>query len=151
MTKYHKPAVSKTFIITIFKRFIECMWTHCNSLQTRRGIGSHHRWLWATIWLLGIELRIAVIALNHWAIKRAIKTLGLFIAVTWYVGSGSLDKSLHKPPSITTLPNSVINRKQREGSYNGEWSHVVQGQGSSGWWRGRNGAMSGGPRLMWVW
>ena len=38
------------------------------------GIRSHYRWLWATMWLLGIELRTsgrAVSALNHWAISPA--------------------------------------------------------------------------------
>jgi len=36
------------------------------------GIRSHYRWLWATMWLLGIELRTfgrAVSAPNHWAIS----------------------------------------------------------------------------------
>jgi len=40
------------------------------------GIRSHYRWLWATMWLLGIELRTsgrAVGALNHWAISPAPK------------------------------------------------------------------------------
>jgi hypothetical protein len=39
------------------------------------GIRSHFRWLWATMWLLGIELRTsgrAVGALNHWAISPAL-------------------------------------------------------------------------------
>jgi hypothetical protein len=39
------------------------------------GIGSHYRWLWATMWLLGIELRIferAATALNYWAIFPAL-------------------------------------------------------------------------------
>jgi hypothetical protein len=34
------------------------------------GIRPHYRWLWATMWLLGFELRTsgrAVSALNHWA------------------------------------------------------------------------------------
>jgi hypothetical protein len=34
-----------------------------------KGIGSHYRCLWATMWLLEIELRIsgrAASALNHW-------------------------------------------------------------------------------------
>jgi hypothetical protein len=38
--------------------------------QTRRGIGSHYRWLWTTMWLLGIELRTSgrtVRTHNHWA------------------------------------------------------------------------------------
>jgi hypothetical protein len=36
------------------------------------GIRSHYRWLWATMWLLGIELRTSgrsATALNHWAIS----------------------------------------------------------------------------------
>jgi hypothetical protein len=38
------------------------------------GIGFHYRWLWATMWLLGFELRNfrrAVSALNRWAISPA--------------------------------------------------------------------------------
>jgi hypothetical protein len=38
------------------------------------GIRSHYRWLWAAMWLLGIELRIsgrAASALNLWAISPA--------------------------------------------------------------------------------
>ena len=38
------------------------------------GIGSHYRWLWDTMWVLGIELRTsgrAVSALNYWAISAA--------------------------------------------------------------------------------
>jgi hypothetical protein len=37
-------------------------------------IGFHYRWLWATMWFLGIELRTfrrAVNLLNHWAISSA--------------------------------------------------------------------------------
>ena len=37
-------------------------------------IGFHYRWLWTTMWLLGIELTTsgrAVSALNHWAISAA--------------------------------------------------------------------------------
>jgi hypothetical protein len=39
------------------------------------GVRSHYRWLWATTWLLGTELRTsgrAVYALSHWAISPAI-------------------------------------------------------------------------------
>jgi hypothetical protein len=55
--------------------FILCLWAHCSCLQTpEEGIRSHYRWLWATMWLLGIELRTsgrAVSALNHWVISPA--------------------------------------------------------------------------------
>ena len=47
-------------------------------LYTRRGHRFHDRWLWATMWMLGLELRTsgrAVSALNHWAISPA---LGFF-------------------------------------------------------------------------
>ena len=39
------------------------------------GTRSHYRWLWATMWLLGIELRTfrwAGSTLNHWAISPAL-------------------------------------------------------------------------------
>jgi hypothetical protein len=42
------------------------------------GIESHYRWLWATMWLLGIELRTfvrAASALNYWAISAALISL----------------------------------------------------------------------------
>ena len=45
---------------------------------TEEGIKSHYRWLWATLWLLGIELRTfrrAASALNHWAISSALPIL----------------------------------------------------------------------------
>jgi hypothetical protein len=49
------------------------MWEHCHYLQThQKGVRSHNRWLGATMWLLGIELRTsgrAVSALNCWAIS----------------------------------------------------------------------------------
>jgi hypothetical protein len=62
-------------------------------------IGSHYRWLWTTMWLLGIELRTsgrAVSALNCWAISPAPQQTFLmyssnlphFVAVVHgYVGS----------------------------------------------------------------
>ena len=53
------------------------IWVHCSCLQTHTSrvcIRSHYRWLWSTMWLLGIELRTyvrAVSALNLWAISPA--------------------------------------------------------------------------------
>ena len=41
----------------------------------KEGVRSHYKWLWATMWLLGIELKTsgrAVNALNHWAISPAL-------------------------------------------------------------------------------
>jgi len=49
------------------------IWVHCGCPQTpEEDSGSHYRWLWATMWLLGIELRTSgrgVSALNRWAIS----------------------------------------------------------------------------------
>jgi hypothetical protein len=48
------------------------MWVHCSCLQSLQI--RYVRWLWATMWLLGFELRTfrrAVSALNHWAISPA--------------------------------------------------------------------------------
>ena len=60
------------------KLFILYMWLHCRCLQThqKRASDPHYRWLWATIWLLGIELRTfgrTVRALHCWAISSAPK------------------------------------------------------------------------------
>ena len=55
--------------------FISCMWVHCLSSDTpEEGIRSHYRWLWATMCLLGTELRTsgrAANVLNYWAISPA--------------------------------------------------------------------------------
>ena len=40
-------------------------------LRPEEGTRSHSRWLWATMWLLGIELRTSGSALYHWAISPA--------------------------------------------------------------------------------
>jgi hypothetical protein len=40
----------------------------------KEGIKFHYKWLWAIVWLLGIELRTfggTVSALNHWAISSS--------------------------------------------------------------------------------
>jgi hypothetical protein len=45
-----------------------------SSCTPEEGVRSHYRWLWATMWLLGIELRTsgrAVGAFNRWAISPA--------------------------------------------------------------------------------
>jgi hypothetical protein len=56
-----------------------------SSDTTEQGIGSHYRWLWATMWLLGIELRTsggAASDLNLWAICPA---WVMFVYVCVYV------------------------------------------------------------------
>ena len=61
--------------------------------QTRRGYQIPYRWLWATMWLLGIKLWTsgrAVSALNRWAIsaaKRAFYYLLLVFSIDLWVCS----------------------------------------------------------------
>jgi len=69
-------------IFFFLQRFILCIWAHWYTVavfrHTRDGIRSHYRWLWATMWLLGFELRTsgrAVGALNRWAISPAPSSL----------------------------------------------------------------------------
>ena len=56
-----------------------CVWVHCHSSDTPEGgIRSHYRWLWVTMWLLGMELRTSGredSARNRWAISPVLKTL----------------------------------------------------------------------------
>ena len=50
------------------------MLVHCHCLQTQKDIRFHYRWLWANMWVLGIELRTfgrAVSAHSGWAISPA--------------------------------------------------------------------------------
>ena len=59
---------SKDFLFYVFE------YTVADIRHIRRGIRSHYRWLWATMWLLRIELTTsgrALSALNHWAISLA--------------------------------------------------------------------------------
>ena len=55
--------------------------------HTREGIRSHCRWLWVTMWLLGIELRAAgraIIALYQWAISPAPHFWFLKTSSVWF-------------------------------------------------------------------
>ena len=61
-------------VVINFFRLLRFMYVSTLSLSSKKGIRSHYRWLWATMWLLGIELRTsgrAVSALNRWAISPA--------------------------------------------------------------------------------
>ena len=67
-----------TNLATFLKKdlFIICKYTVAVFRCTRRGrqISLHYGWLWATMWLLGFDLRTfgrVVSALNHWAISPA--------------------------------------------------------------------------------
>ena len=51
------------------------MYMSALSLSSDKGIRSHYRWLWPTMWLLGFELRTfgrAIGALNCWAISGSL-------------------------------------------------------------------------------
>jgi hypothetical protein len=58
----------------LFIYFIYVSTLSLSSCTPEEGIRSHYRWLWATMWMLGIELQTsgrAASALNHWDISPA--------------------------------------------------------------------------------
>ena len=60
------PFISFKDLFIIFT----CVYCSCFSDIPEEGIRSQYRWLWATMWVLGFELRTsgrAASALNHWA------------------------------------------------------------------------------------
>jgi hypothetical protein len=64
------------------------------------GIRSDYRWLWATMWLLGIELRTsrrAISALNRWASSPAPKYLFKRLINAWGWRGGSAVQSAYSP------------------------------------------------------
>jgi hypothetical protein len=61
-------------------------YTVLSSDTPEEGIRSHYRWLWATMWLLGIELRTfgrAVSVLNRWAISPAPQNVSHQEYISW--------------------------------------------------------------------
>ena len=57
-------------LIYLFILYMSTWWLSSDTPE--KGVASHYRWLWATMWLLGIELRTygrVVSALNCWAIS----------------------------------------------------------------------------------
>jgi len=74
---FHLQQTREVWRHLFFQRFIYCMYTSILSLSSdtpKEDIRSRYRWLWATMLLLGFELRTpgrAVRALNHWAISPA--------------------------------------------------------------------------------
>ena len=68
------PNLTLFYFHVFFISKILFLWVHCSYLQTYKKIPSvsHYRWLWTTVWLLGIELRTSARAasvLNCWAIS----------------------------------------------------------------------------------
>jgi len=84
---YHQtwPICGRFFCKFLFFFFFNLLHTHTHTptCMPEKGIRSQDRWLWATMWLLGIELRTSGRAdsvLNHWAISPApAHSLKLFI------------------------------------------------------------------------
>jgi hypothetical protein len=104
-------------LIYLFKIYYIYMSTLYLSLgTTEKGIRSHYRCLWATMWLLGIELRTsgrAVNVLNCWAITPApIFNFMLSFSFQGYVDVSGLlgahrgqgGKSSHVPASSIFYP-----------------------------------------------
>jgi hypothetical protein len=59
----HRPTYRHINKIYLFKKiFIYFMCLSSDTLE--KGIRPHYRWLWATMWLLGIELRTSLAALD---------------------------------------------------------------------------------------
>jgi len=74
----HHHCLPLTIFFKIFFMYMSTLYP--SSDTPREGIRFHYRWLWATMWLLGIELRTsgrAVSALNLWAISPALLLLFL--------------------------------------------------------------------------
>ena len=69
--------LQEQYVFLIFLRFIYFIYMSTPLLSSdppEEGIKSDYRWLWATMWLLKIELRISgrtISALNRWAISPA--------------------------------------------------------------------------------
>jgi hypothetical protein len=71
---FQKLTLPSFFKKDLFIYFIYMSTLLLSSDTLEEGIRTHYRWLWATMWLLGIELRTsgrAVIALHLWAISPA--------------------------------------------------------------------------------
>jgi len=89
------------------KKKIYFMYVSTPSLSSdtpEEGIGSHYRRLWATMWLLGFELRAsgrAVSALNHWAISAAPHTLYFLLFCFFEIGSCCIGFGLTWNPSFS--------------------------------------------------
>jgi len=112
------PFLSFPFFLNIYLFYV-CEYTVSIFMHTRRGYQILFRWLWATMWLLGFELRTsgrAVSALNHWAISPALLFFFFFL-ITWSIlwpstqegKTGRSLKSLKKNYLICTPNNNIDN------------------------------------------
>ena len=73
--KFGGSSISVLFLFLIFIYLLCIQYPVCvYACRPEEGTRPYYRWLWATMWLLGIELRTfgrADNALNHWAISPA--------------------------------------------------------------------------------
>ena len=83
IVNFSLPTVGQVFLL-LFSKDLLIYVMHMStppllSLDTpEEGIGSHYRWLWDTMWLLGIELKTSrriVSVLNCWAISPALSSM----------------------------------------------------------------------------
>jgi hypothetical protein len=92
----------ESFLFLLFSLFLKiCLFILCIGVLCLRA--SHYRWLWATMWLLGIELRTsgrATSALNCWAISPAPETPFLYSLCPH--GGGSKSPSFNSFLTLTT-------------------------------------------------
>ena len=72
-------SVSVSVSVSLYFMFVSTILLPSDTPE--EGIGSHYRWLWATTWLLGIELRTfgrAVSALNCWTDSPVLSLVSYF-------------------------------------------------------------------------
>jgi hypothetical protein len=85
--KFHKAKITFLLSFFFFKDLFILIWKHTVvvSRNTRKRLIFHYRWLWATMWFLGFELRTfgrAVSALTHWAISPAPERVCSWVSVS---------------------------------------------------------------------
>ena len=144
----------KKSLLRIFKKdlFISYVWVvYCCYLQThqKRSSNPHYRWLWGTMWLLGIELRTSggvVSALNCWALHYAFLCLSLWKGHHAHQETDSVFLAMYlniewKLVSLFCSPGwlGINNADTGEGSstWNTSWwkstAHSVQPCGHESW------------------
>jgi hypothetical protein len=109
LMKLRKQQVGQTANI-FFSDLFFFMDMTLSTCSPEEDIRSHYRWLWATMWLLKIELRTsdrAASALNHWAISPA-QTANV-VDMTLWTQSYCLQKSASIAiPSFWPVPATLV-------------------------------------------
>ena len=113
-----------------FKIYLFYLYEFINvSIFGQDSIRSHYRWLWATIWLWGVELKTsgrAVGTLNHWAISPSLTELFLFLFFltfsTQKKNKSSISHALLEPQWGSSDPYNCERMFRLLTVYNGGWS-----------------------------